>query len=925
MRKPKIKKDYKLKSSKVRNEFNKFKNKWKQSNIGEKILTLIMLVIVGVFICGIAFVVYIVISAPEFDIENLYTKEASIIYDAEGNEIARLGTENRERVTYDELPEVFIDALVATEDSRFFQHNGVDMARFLKATVGQLLGKSGAGGASTLTMQIAKQRFNGNEASGIKGIIRKFSDIYISVFKLEKNYTKEQLIEFYVNIPDLGSGSFGIEQASQTYFGKSISEVTLPEAAMLVGLFQAPTAYNPFNSVKKAEARRNQVLNLMQRHGYITAEECENAKATKVEDMINKGGKAKNKYQGFINTVVEEAKKRTGKNPYNVSMKIYSTMIPSKQDAVNDIYDGVSYTWPNDAIQAGIAVTDVDTGALIAVGTGRNKGELVYNYATMIKRHPGSSAKPIFDYGPAIEYLNWSTGTTIVDDQYTYSNGGYMKNWDNGYKGIMTAKTALAASRNIPALQAFQAVNQSDINKFVTGLGITPEYDKVGYINESHSIGGFDGVNPLQMAAAYAAFARGGVFIEPYSFTRIEFLDTGEIYTVTPEKRTVMSEATAFMINMILKYAVDSNNITAGSKSGTDIASKTGTSTVDSAAIKANGIKASGVIGNSWQVTYSPKYVCAVWVGYDQLITKEHYLTSKVGGAARKKLSQILTKGIQESGYKWKKPSSVVSATIELETIPLALASNYTPDKLKSVEYFKSGTVPDEESFRFAQLANPTDLKANYTLGSVELTWSGIKTPNAIDVNYLTEYFKKGYKTFADKYLKKRLTYNEENIGTNGYHVYISNSSGGYTDLGFTTNTHYTYNGNITGTTTFLVKSSYSKFKSNMSSGVSIKITPTGDITPSATNNWKVELNGPSEMSVQEYYNFINSGATVVKITDSDYDVTINAKIATTCWDSNNEETSCETLDCNNSYTVQHTAFYNNKSKSVTRSLSTGC
>ena len=925
MRKPKIKKDYKLKSSKVRSEFNKFKNKWKQSNIGEKILTLIMLVIVGVFICGIAFVVYIIISAPEFDIENLYTKEASIIYDAEGNEIARLGTENRERVTYDELPEVFIDALVATEDSRFFQHNGVDMARFLKATVGQLLGKSGAGGASTLTMQIAKQRFNGNEASGIKGIIRKFSDIYISVFKLEKNYTKEQLIEFYVNIPDLGSGSFGIEQASQTYFGKSISEVTLPEAAMLVGLFQAPTAYNPFNSVKKAEARRNQVLNLMQRHGYITAEECENAKATKVEDMINKGGKAKNKYQGFINTVVEEAKKRTGKNPYNVSMKIYSTMIPSKQDAVNDIYDGVSYTWPNDAIQAGIAVTDVDTGALIAVGTGRNKGELVYNYATMIKRHPGSSAKPIFDYGPAIEYLNWSTGTTIVDDQYTYSNGGYMKNWDNGYKGIMTAKTALAASRNIPALQAFQAVNQSDINKFVTGLGITPEYDKVGYINESHSIGGFDGVNPLQMAAAYAAFARGGVFIEPYSFTRIEFLDTGEIYTVTPEKRTVMSEATAFMINMILKYAVDSNNITAGSKSGTDIASKTGTSTVDSAAIKANGIKASGVIGNSWQVTYSPKYVCAVWVGYDQLITKEHYLTSKVGGAARKKLSQILTKGIQESGYKWKKPSSVVSATIELETIPLALASNYTPDKLKSVEYFKSGTVPDEESFRFAQLANPTDLKANYTLGSVELTWSGIKTPNAIDVNYLTEYFKKGYKTFADKYLKKRLTYNEENIGTNGYHVYISNSSGGYTDLGFTTNTHYTYNGNITGTTTFLVKSSYSKFKSNMSSGVSIKITPTGDITPSATNNWKVELNGPSEMSVQEYYNFINSGATVVKITDSDYDVTINAKIATTCWDSNNEETSCETLDCNNSYTVQHTAFYNNKSKSVTRSLSTGC
>lgn len=911
--------------SKLKLDFKRFKNRWKSGNIGEKILTIIMAFIVFVFMLGLAFILYIVISAPEFDAERLYTKEASIIYDASGNEIARLGTENRERVSYEELPEVFIDALVATEDSRFFQHNGVDMARFLKATVGQLLGRSGAGGASTLTMQIAKQRFNGNEASGIKGIVRKFSDMYISLFKLEKNYTKEQLIEFYVNIPQFSGSAFGIEQASQKYFGKSISEVNLSEAALLAGLFQAPSAYNPFSSPNKAEARRNQVLNLMKRHGYITNEECELAKSIKVEDMIVSSSASSNKYQGFINTVVEEVKKRTGHNPYTMAMKIYSTMIPAKQDYVNEIYSGKIYTWPNDAIQAGIAVTDVKTGALIAVGASRNNGELVFNYATMINRHPGSSAKPIFDYGPAIEYLNWSTGQTIVDDVYTYSNGLSIKNWDNGYRGIMTAKTALASSRNIPALQAFQAVNQADINKFVTGLGITPEYEKGStFINESHSIGGFNGVNPLQMSAAYGAFARGGIYIEPYSFTKVEYLDTGEIYTVTPEKRTVMSEATAFMINMILKYAVTSGNVTAGSKSGTDIASKTGTSTVDSSVKKAKGIT-ENIIGDSWQVSYSPNYVCAVWVGYDE-ITKEHYLTSKVGGNARKTLSKLLTSGIQEPNSTWKKPSSVVTAPVELETIPLQLASDYTPDNLRSTEYFKAGTLP-EVSTRFSQLSNPSNLKANYTYGSVNLTWTAIKTPDAIDINYLTNYYKEGYKTFADKYLQRRLDYNNQHIGKNGYHVYISNSSGGYTDLGFTTNTNYTYTGTLSETTTFMVKSSYSIFKSNMSSGVTVTVNPVGDVptTKTASDNWKIELNGSKEMTVQGYYDFINAGSNPVKITDNGTDVTSNAKITTTCWNSSNNEVSCQTMDCNEEYYIQHSVSYNNKNKSVSRTLKAGC
>lgn len=925
MKKIKIKKRTKKTNIKSNDKGNlsAFKRRFKKGNLGEKILIIIMLILVSVFILGFAFAIYIVISAPDFDVNNLYTKEASIVYDSENNEIARLGTENRQRVTYDDLPEVFVDALVATEDSRFFQHRGVDLARFIKASIGQVLGQSGAGGASTLTMQIAKQRYSGYESSGIKGIVRKFTDMYMSVFKLEKTYTKEQLIEFYVNIPDLGSSAFGIEQAAQTYFNKSISEVNLAEAALLVGLFQAPSAYNPINYPEKAEARRNQVLNLMKRHGYINDEECEIAKSIKVKDMIYNGSRSNNKNIGFINTVVEEVIKRTGKNPYIVPMKIKSTMIQSKQDVLNDLYAGTNKNlkWPNEYIRAGVAVTDVNTGAIVAVGANRKNDERNYNYATMIKRHPGSSAKPIFDYGPAIEYLNWSTGQMVVDDEYTYSNGGYIKNWDNRYKGIMTIKTALASSRNIPALFAFQQLSQNQLKTFVTGLGITPEYEN-GYINEAHSIGGFNGVNPLQMSAAYATFARGGIYIEPYSFTEIEFLDTGEIYTVTPEKRTVMSDSTAYMINAILTYAVKSGEVSAGSKSGTEVASKTGTSTIPAATKKGCTVKGD-IIGDSWQVTYTPEYSYAVWVGYDEN-KGNTCLTSTAANTVKKAIVRELTYKINSTNKIFNKPASVVTATIELETNPIQLASEYTPDNLKSVEYFKEGTVPDTESTRFSKLSAPTNIKADYVSGTniVTLTWNGIDTPDAVNDTFLDNYFKENYGVWAEKYLGKRKEYNSANIGNFGYDIYVNNGSG-YNYVAFSTGTTYTYTGTITNNTTFMVKSAYSIFKNNASDPITVTVNAIND---NPGENISVELNGASSMTVAEYYNFIKNNKPL-KVHSNNNDITDKASYTTTCLEElTGEECNVTSMDCTTSYILTHKAIYNGKSsKTIQRTLKAGC
>ena len=253
-----------------------------KKNIFLIVLISIMILIMAT---GLIFMLYIIFNAPEFDQELLYSTESSILYDKDGQEFARIGPENRELVTYNELPQVLVDAIVATEDSRFFQHSGFDIARFIKASLGQLAGND-AGGASTLTMQIVKTVYTDPTlVSGLKGIIRKFTDIYMAIFKVEKQYTKEEIIEFYVNYPYLGEYSYGVEQASQTYFGKSVRDLSLPEAALIAGLFNAPNLLNPYNNPEGASERRDTVLELMNRHGYITEEQMNDAKNISVESV----------------------------------------------------------------------------------------------------------------------------------------------------------------------------------------------------------------------------------------------------------------------------------------------------------------------------------------------------------------------------------------------------------------------------------------------------------------------------------------------------------------------------------------------------------------------------------------------------------------------------------------------------------------
>ncbi len=730
--------------------------KTKHNRNKRRILNIILIIILSLGILSLiaisAFLAYIKVSAPEFNAKQLNKQEVTIIYDKDGNVITKLGSEMREKVTYDELPEVLIDAIIATEDSRFFQHNGFDAPRFIKASAGQLLGNSDAGGASTLSMQVIKNSITSTEASGIKGIIRKFTDIYLAVFKLEKKYTKEEIVEFYVNNHFLGGNIYGVQEAARHYFGKDVGDLNLSEAAILAGMFKSPNYYRPNVNPKNATSRRKTVLYLMKKHGYITEEEEKLANSIPVESLVVENNNTSDKYQGFTNTVVKEIEKKYKVNPYVTPLLIYTTMDRTKQDAVNNVLNGETYTWINDKVQTGVSVLDSQTGKILAIGDGRNQsGAKTWNYATDIDRQPGSTAKPLFDYGPGIEYNNWSTYTLFDDAPYSYSNGKSIKNWDGGYYGTITLRRALATSRNIPALKAFQQVDNKKVIEFVTNLGISPEIEN-GKIHEAHSIGAFTGVSPLEMSAAYAAFSNGGYYNEPYSVSKIVFRDTGEVKEHKSNKKQVMSDATAYMISSVLQDVA----LTGGTPK--NVACKTGTTNYDDATMAAKHLPGDA-IRDSWVIGYSTKTVIGMWYGYDY-IDSEYCLRNIPATIQKDKLFKALVdSGAMESNREaFKQPNSVVKlGIVEGSNPPIVATAGYTGKVI--YEYFKKDNQPEVQEEK--KLATPSKLKATYDGNkTVTISWNAVSPGDNTNAAY----------------------------GTFGYNVYF-----GSTLIGFTDKTSFTY------------------------------------------------------------------------------------------------------------------------------------
>ena len=832
----KMKKKTNQKETKPQKEKKKKKSGWR---IFQWFLLFCCFCFIAGVIAVIAFCSYIVKNAPEFKPEALYSSEPSKVYGLDNKLIATLGTENRDIITYSELPEVFINALIATEDSQFFQHNGIDLGRFFVASVKQVLGQHDAGGASTLTMQLSKNTYTSKEDEGIDGIIRKFTDVYVAVFKIEPTYTKEQIIEFYANTNMLGS-RYGVEAASQLYFKKSAKDMNVAEAALLAGMFQAPNAYNPLYHPEAAEKRRKLVLYYMHRHGYITDEEYDIAAKMTVEKIVkakddndtSSADEIDDVYRSAIDVVVEEVKKVTGQDPRQVSMNIYTTIDPKLQKHVGNIMTGKNYKWENSKVQAGIAVINVKNGTIVAVGGNRNnKNNGVRNHATYEKMNLqiGSTAKPLYDYAPAIEYLNWSTGTVIADEKITYSDGTSINNWDGKFNGFNTIRTQLKLSRNIPALKTFQKVDKEKINNFVKSLGLHPESN----LHEAHSIGGYNGENPLRMAAAYAAFANGGYYTEPHIVSKIVFTGSGESKIISKNTTQVMSSSTAYMITSILQdaaaYGIDSGSY--GNINGVKYAGKTGTTNYPPDIIKKYKMPYNAV-NDYWAVGYNTEYSIAIWYGYDS--NNDGY--NRLGSKQHTRLFQAVAKGIFTNKDNFKMPSTVKKVKIEKGSATLMLPSEFTPKDYITEELFVAGTEPTTVSTRFAKLSDVSNLSAVVNGGSVTLTWDPISTPDAFNKEVLTKQNKSAYTKTSEleKYVNSLISTNKKVLGNLGYNVYVQTDSG-LTLLGWTQNPTYTVTGQY-GNVTLVVKSAYSVFQKNMSDGKSVTVTVNGGSEPPIEN-----------------------------------------------------------------------------------------
>lgn len=705
-------------------------NKKQQGTFKKIFLALIALGIIGM-LTGVAAFAFMIQDTPKLDKALLKDPISSKIYDKDKKLVTEVGSQNRDYVAYEDIPKLVENAFLATEDVRFYKHNGIDVIRLGGAVIANITDGFGSEGASTITQQVVKNYFLGFE----KTISRKAQEAWLA-YQLEQKYTKKQIFEMYVNKIFMSEGSHGVLTASKIYFGKDdLNDLELHEAALLAGMPQSPNNYNPFTNPEKAEQRRNIVLSLMHQHGKISKEEMENAQKIPVESTLVKEDARKKKdekpFDAFVDLVIEEVTEQGDFDIFSDGLEIYTTLDPNAQTHVEEILNSdKAVQFPNDEMQAGITLLDTKTGEIRAIGGGRNQNvQRGLNYATDIKRQPGSTIKPILDYGPAIEHLRWGTYHMLEDKPMEYSNGEPIGNWNDKYNGVMTMRTALAKSINIPALQAFQAVGADKARAFGVSLGLSLKET----IYESASIGAHE-ISPIEMAGAYAAFGNNGFFTKPYAVKKIVLRDKTEI-DMTPETEVVMKDYTAFMISDMLKTAIKSGTgATYANIPSLHVAGKTGTTNYTLEDIKKWNIKEGGV-PDSWFVGYTTRYTASVWTGYESRSTALYGNEQKISQMLFKDLLSYVSEGVDTPDFPV--PKSVERVQVEKGTIPAKLASEFTPKDQILYEYAVKGNVPKETSKKFDKIESPDKLEAKYDekTNEIILTWD-FKQKEKTDIKF---------------------------------------------------------------------------------------------------------------------------------------------------------------------------------------------
>lgn len=663
----------------------------KKRRKGPLIAAAVALVLLAVGVAAF-YQVFNVASWQTLDVSRLTDlAQTGAILDKDGQFVTTLvGRENRTPVPLSSLPDHVINAFLAAEDLRFYKHPGFDLIRIGGAVLANLRSGSYGQGASTITQQLVKL----SHLSSQKTVARKLEEVYLAV-QLERRFDKDEILSMYLNYIYFGQGAYGVQAAAQAVFGVDAADLTAAQAASLAASIKAPSAYSIQSNPQANAERRGYILSTMLDNGMLDEDAYQ--EALHEELSPKSGAPLQTAYGWFVDAVLEEAELQLDISAetllaggYTISTTLDTSMQSTLEDQfTKDVFppnasDGVK-------VQSAAACVETASGAVRALVGGREyvtrRG---LNRATQLKRQPGSAIKPLAVYAPAIEYAGWTCASVILDEPTNF-NGYRPRNAGNAYYGNVTLRTALKNSLNIPACKVMQAIGVSASRRYLQSVGIALD-DRDA--NLSLALGSMTyGTSPVAMAAAYAPFANGGMFYEPYVIEEIRNRDGAVVYQHQDPGRRVLSAQSAYLMTHLLRTVVTSGTGTRLSTAGTPVAGKTGT-------VNMTG----GGNRDAWMAAYTPELSCAVWMGFDEPDAKHRMASNVSGGTNPASLARNFFKAYYTGRSKpdFVQPSGIVSATIDKKALQVLgepmLATSLTPSAYRLTEIFKNGTQPTRES-----------------------------------------------------------------------------------------------------------------------------------------------------------------------------------------------------------------------------------
>lgn len=643
-----------------------------------RILLLSFLVaLVIMFGTGAGLVFGLLRDLPFDKVGHIRPEMSSIIYDREGKVIQSLhGGQNREMVELKKVPKFLQQAFIATEDQQFYEHFGVNPKAILRAAWVIFTGRGFQGG-STITQQLAKNAFLTSEVT----LKRKIQEAWFAI-QLERRYTKDEILQYYLNQIPFGNSAYGVQTAARTYFAKDVDKINLAEAAMLAGITNAPEAINPIVSMEKAKARQATVLNLMVEQKYISAEEAQKAKETKISlaQAPRAGSSSVGSY--FVDYILEQLIAKYGENAvYKGGLKVYTTMDRKAQEAAENALHLLDKNFPvqkdKPSMEAAAVFIEAKSGYLRAIVGGRShSGRLVKNRATELHQ-PGSTFKPIAVYAPALE--NGLTPATVFDDApfRTIKGKTWPENWDFKFGGLTTIRNGLMYSVNTIAVRVLDKIGPDKGLDSAKRFGVStmvengPRSDR----GLSLGLGGLtQGVSPLELTAAYTVFANGGFRSEPISILKVVDSKGKILEANKPIQKEVLSPQVSYLMVDMMKGVITGATGRLAHP-GRPAAGKTGTT---------------DQFKDAWFVGFTPDLVGSVWIGYDDRRSNQEVFGGFWPARIWKQTIVAMSQDIPAND--WDMPQGLVRVAVDTKSGKLP--GRFTPKETIREELFVAGTEP---------------------------------------------------------------------------------------------------------------------------------------------------------------------------------------------------------------------------------------